>query len=270
MARLTSDELKALREKEDWQALWAYAVSWVKYVATTIKTNEREDMIQDALLVVGKAVPKWDPAKSQFPTYVRRVAKNAMLNHVYSKTYRAERTAALDVEDLDTDSGPMAGMGFTYGDTNYTPQGFGDPVSEIGREFAAESVEHFFKELDNLMALALREIFGLPVLDEQEEERYTLEVARANGLTRDAIAHRMEKLQEAARKTQSQRYTSKTQPEGKAAHRTHLEANRHPGFWQGMAGAMGDTDAWRESVGTVWKDWSWKPTDEDIMRGAKP
>jgi hypothetical protein len=145
MARLTSDELKALREKEDWQALWAYAVSWVKYVATTIKTNEREDMIQDALLVVGKAVPKWDPAKSQFPTYVRRVAKNAMLNHVYSKTYRAERTAALDVEDLDTDSGPMAGMGFTYGDTNYTPQGFGDPVSEIGREFAAESVEHFFK-----------------------------------------------------------------------------------------------------------------------------
>lgn len=276
MARLTCAEYQALRDKEDWAALWVAAIPWVKFAASSIRTDHKEDMIQSVLLDVGGAVPKWDPAKGNFPTYIRRVATRRMLNFVRDRALADGRQRPLHdfIDDDDEPSAHQERPQPTYADAGYAPEGFRSAEDELSREHAAESVEIFLAQLPVLLSLMVREAFGLPVLESHDDEMQVKDIAAERGIPRQTLGHQLER----ARKTMSANhravYVKVTAPlyppEGKVSWRTHLPASRIPGFWDmGVASVMGDTDAWRESTGAVHGDWAWKPTDTDVMRGAK-
>lgn len=275
MARLTSAELESLRDKEDWKNLWLAAFPWVKFVATSIRTEHREDMLQTALLTVGSAIPKWDPTRANFWTYVQRVARRRMLNYVRDMAIAETRVQQLDEFSHDENEPTFSERPHpTYAATSHTPEGFRSAEEELSRHFAADSVEIFLAELPSLLSLMVREVFGLPVLESHDDERQITDVAAERGIPRPTLGHQIERARKTMSANQRAVYVTSTTPlyppEGRQSQRTHRPADRYPGFWNmGVASAMGDIDAWRESAGTVWGDWAWKPTDADILRGAK-
>lgn len=274
MTRLTSKELELLRDEGDWKALWIAAVPWVKFAASSLRTDEREDLIQDGLLSVGANIKSWNPALGRFSTFVCSVARNAMLTHIERKDRKAAATRELDVEQPDNQEwSPLPQA--TYSDTAHTPAGFGDPTVELSRQFASDAAETLLTELNASESLLLRENLGLPILDDPAEAMQIKEIAASRGVPRQTMNRDILELQRFLSARQAQRYTSTHMniypPEGREPLPPIISADRrHPGFWSGLASAMGDTDAWRESVGSVWNDWSWKPLDQDIMNGAKP
>lgn len=276
MARLTSAEYEALRDKEDWKSLWVAAIPWVKFAATSIRTDHREDLIQTALLHMGTVVSEWDPAKAAFPTFAQRVAKNRMIDFLRRKEVMDERYPQLQEDDEATDDLGTHAMRpqLTYSDTGHVPEGYGDANAELERQHASDSVERFLAQLPNLLSLLIRESFGLPVLELHEDPKMLKDIASDRGIPRPTLGHQLDRAKKIMSANQRTAYVTPTTslypPEGRQSQRTHRPADRHPGFWNmGVASAMGDTDAWRESAGTVWSDWAWKPTDADILRGAK-
>jgi RNA polymerase sigma factor (sigma-70 family) len=273
MARLTSLELRAMKEKQDWNSLWKAAMPWVRFAATSVRGSDREDMIQEALINVGRAIPRWDPNQGEFSTYVQKIAKNKMLNFQRDKRRRDESSRhfgdGMEESHEDGTPSPLA----TYCDTGHVPRGFRDPAEELASQHAAETVEQFLSQLDSLTDQVLREMVGMPVLDEHGDEKYIKDLAKSRGIPATTLVSRLEVVRKsfvAKRRTGYVRDThSIYPPEGREPWVTNLQANKnHAGFWIGQADIV-DTDVWRESTGTVWKDWSWKPTDEDILRGAR-
>jgi RNA polymerase sigma factor (sigma-70 family) len=274
MARLTIDELKALKNAQDWNALWTAAIPWVKFAASSIRTNEREDMIQVGLLKVGAALPRWNPDAGHFSTFVHKVARGAMLNFVRDKETREGHTRVMNDEDSHHEEESAAPAQLTYADTNHTPMGFGEPAREISRETAPEAVEYILAEVDDVMSLVLREQMGMAVLDDQDDAMMVKDLAAARGLPATTLNTRLNAVRKKLVAKLESGYMGITQsiypPAGRRPWVSHQPADRrHPGFWGDLASVMGDTDAWRESVGTVRPDWSWKPTDLDIQNGAR-
>lgn len=282
MTRLTSKELELLRDEGDWKALWATSVMLVKYTARLLRTDEREDLIQDGLLEVGRQIKNWEPARGKFSTFICNVARTSMLKHIARKNKRNEPVVSLHNE---TDFSDAHGIGSpvpapTYRDTGHTPAGFDDPITELARQFSQEAAETLLAELNASDSLILREYFGLPILDDPAESRLVKDIAASRGLPQQTFSSRVSIAQKRLGESLRAGYTFNNMtpheatypPEGRKSWCTNLQANRnHVGFWVGsIASAMGDTDAWRESTGAVYNDWSWKPTDEDIRKGAKP
>lgn len=278
MTRLTSQELEALRTSANWKALWAAAIPWVNFAASSLRTDQREDLIQDGLMKVGKDIKSWDPTLGRFSTFVCTVARRAMLTHIGRKNRIGDPEREFhDVDASGHDDSGNATLMPTYGDTGHTPEGFGDPATEIAREFSRDAAETLLTELNASDSLLLREYLGLPTFDDPAEVMPVKDIATSRGDLRSTVSVRLMRLQETMRNAQRDREyrgssTSIYPPPGKQPWCTNLQASKnHVGFWTGgVASAMGDTDAWRESVGSVWKNWSWKPTDLDISRGAKP
>lgn len=277
MARLTTEQLKALQDLEDWQSLWVAAIPWVKFAAMSLRTGDREDLIQDGLLEAGRQLKNWDSTRGQFSTFINNVARNAMLKHIKRKDRRHEVTRAI-FEGLSKDSvdceTTVVYPDPTYRDTPHTPEGFGDPAEEIGRAHVRAAAERLLQELDAGKSLMLREYFGLPVLDSHDDAQTASEMGAARGVPRQTMEYRIRTAQKHFGEAMKAGYMPSTvsiYPQGQESRRTTITADeRWPGFWNiGLASAMGDVDVWRESVGTVWNDWSWKPTAADIARGAK-
>lgn len=279
MTRLTSQELEALRDSENWKALWAAAVPWVKFAASSLRTDEREDLVQDGLLKVGKALKAWNPALGRFSTFVCHVSRQAMLTHIDRKHRVATPELAFhDADVLTTGDEHKLPLAPTYGDTWHIPEGFADPATEVARGYLREAAETLLTELNASDSLLLREYLGLPIFDDPAEVMPVKEIAASRGDYGSATRVRISRLQESMRNTQRDReYTDNSTsiypPEGKQSWCTNLQKRRdRASFWadMGVQAAMGDIDAWRESAGAVWKDWSWKPRDLDISNGAKP
>lgn len=281
MTRLTSVQLEKLREEGDWKALWAASVMLVKYTARLLRTDEREDLIQDGLLEVGRQIKNWEPARGKFSTFICNVARTSMLKHIARKNKRNEPALAFLGDDQvirgeDNALQPQP----TYRDTAHTPAGFDDPITELARQFSQEAAETLLAELNASDSLILREYFGLPILDDPAESRLVKDIAASRGLPQQTFSSRVSIAQKRLGESLRAGYTFNNMtpheatypPEGRKSWCTNLQASKnHVGFWVGsIASAMGDTDAWRESVGSVFNDWSWKPTDEDIRKGAKP
>jgi RNA polymerase sigma factor (sigma-70 family) len=273
MARLTTDELRALREQQDWKGLWFAAILWVKYAAAEVRGEDREDMIQAALLKVGRAIPKWNPNDSEFSTFINTVARNEMLEFQRKKRFRDEHARVLDNEaDVEGTDGSVYGAPqATYQDMSHVPAGFASPAEELARLFAVDTAEWFLGQVDNLTSIAMRELFGLPVLEEPGTETTITKMAAARGVRQQRMSERLAAAQKFIGEQLEQQYMGNTEsiypPEGRVPWVTHRPAPSS--FWSGLTSVMGDTDAWRDSTGSVWGDWSWKPTDADILRGAK-
>jgi DNA-directed RNA polymerase specialized sigma24 family protein len=275
MARLTIEQLKALRAEGNWKELWTQAIPWVRFTASMLRTDEMEDLIQDGLIAVGKEIKNWDPDRGHLSTFVKTVSRNAMLWHITRKDRRRDASLELHDDGDVLEDGVLRRAGPTYSDTVHTPEGFGDPATEIGRLFSRSAAETLLQQLDAYDSLVLREHFGLPVLEQEGNQDATSSaLAKAQGLPVRTYGWRKDRAQRNLAEVQERFYINNTMsiypPEDRQPHRTHIPADeRHPGFWNGMAEAMGDVDAWRESTGTVWNDWSWKPTEADIENGAK-
>lgn len=281
MTRLTSKELELLRDEGDWKRLWAAAVPWVRFAASSLRTDEREDLIQDGLLEVGRQLKNWDPTRGRFSTFICNVARTSMLKHIMRKNRR--KAPILDMnnwDEMNSDHDTEFGVLPSYRDTAHTPEGFDDPVVELARQFSQETAEILLAELNAADSFLLREAFGLPILDDPGETKSIKDLAASRGVLRKTFVTRITAAKNRSSAPRLPGYVGNMMtaheatypPEGRKSWCTNLQASKnHVGFWVGsIASAMGDTDAWRESVGAVWKDWSWKPTDQDIINGAKP
>lgn len=273
--RVTSAELQKFKDEQDWKALWTAAIPYVKFAASQMKSFSREDLLQDGLLAMQRIVQLWDPARGKFSSFVITRAKYAMLR-AQKKTMTAQMMGTILEQDSHFEENEEGPGELSYGEADHTPEGFGDPAAEIARWCAPEAAEKLLGHLPAETSLMLREIMGLPILDSQDEPEQVVKLHRRRGISRATAYVRMNmafaKISDSMRRDGQGKSTgSLYPPEGRVRWRTNIRADlQWPGFWnQSLSSVMGDNDAWRESVGSVWNDWAWKPTDFDIMNGAK-
>lgn len=277
MTRLTNQQLEALKEEQNWKALWTAAIPWVHFAAGSLHTDDKEDLIQDGLLHVGAQIRKWEPKAGRFSTFVVNVARNVMLVSLKRRDLRRNSMTQMPEEDPSAEDHRTVTPP-TYEATDHTPEGFGDPAKELSREFSHEAAETLLTELNAGDSLRLREYLGLATIDAAEDPVPVGKMAVRHNIPQQAMSRELieihETLKAKLRERQREQYMKNSNwlypPKGRIPWRTNIPADRFPGFWSGMAGVIGDADAWRESTGSVWKDWSWKPTDFDILNGAKP
>ncbi len=267
--RLTHQQLLDYRVSEDWSTLWIESIPWVRLAATSLRTNSVEDLLQEGYLAAGRAVREWNPDLSPFWGHIYAYTRNRMLNYLRAQG----RRTGTPLESADSDvEGPEA----TYGDMGHVPQGYGDAAQELARIAAPGAAEALLRRLDPATAMRLRERWGLPAFDsEGGEETSVPEMAHAQGVPRESLRDSLVKAQKSLAREQSRGEYRSTgavyAPPGRRPLPAYVPVeDRYPGFWSGLAGAMGDVSAWRESVGTVWNDWSWKPQYSDIRNGCKP
>ncbi len=72
----------------------------------TGNTTDAEDLTQEIFIKVFESLRSFDPAQSQFPTWLSRVARNHLVDH-YRRTRRDRATASLDDEEAGIN--PRAG-----------------------------------------------------------------------------------------------------------------------------------------------------------------
>lgn len=270
MKRLSTEELRDLHATKDYRGLWAACVPWVDLAISSLRISEREDVTQAVLLEMGREVKRWDPVRGKFQGHIYARARFAAMKFLKASKRDAQSATALDSLEEDEFEAP----GLTYADTSHIPEGFGDIASEIAREGASEAVERLLARLDPRTALCFREIWGLPVLDERLEPQTVLSVALARGKDAETFRRSMKESSEnlSFRSAEAQiEGMALRPPAGYGSFRTNLPVDeRYVGFWQGLREIIGDGAAWRESVGGVYGDWSWKPDNLAIKNGCKP
>lgn len=258
MTRLTTEELQALHDAKDWKALWVAAIPYVHMAATSFRTADKEDLIQHGLLAVGPEIRNWDPARSPFQAHIYARSKYAMSRRLKREARAANAAAELE-QDAEQDA--ASPLGVTYDDSGHVPHGYGDPVAELARMGAPEAADRLLRRLPPEVALWLRELWGLPVLDEEAEPTDTRRIGAARGIPKETMRRRLREAEE---------FLGREQEAGQYPLTADRPVASESGFWNiGMASVMGDTGAWRESTGSVWKDWAYRPTADDIERGAR-
>lgn len=282
MKRLSHDDLAFLHYKEDWGALWTQAIPWVKFAVSSFKCDSKEDAIQEVLLHIGEQLPKWDPERGPFSQFILARARFEMLDHIrlsknrsHSGKQKIQPPAQLSLIPED-DEDFVSVFEPTYEDMGAVPEGFGAPETELARLGAPKAAEAFLRRLEPSLALRFRQRWGLPVLDEYPEGETELQdVAAASGLHRNTLRRKFEKAQKEwcadARPQHTSQAASIYPPKGREPWPQYQDVDDfRPGFWNmGISSAMGDIAVWRESVGSIWGDWSWKPTDFDVENGCK-
>lgn len=267
--RLTHEQLAGMWVEGDWSGLWMAAIPWVQLAGSSLHVEHPEDMLQEGYLAAGLEVRHWNPALSKFQAHIYARTKHRMLDYLRKSGRRP--MAPLDQEE------PEEGepVGFSYQDAGYAPHGFGDPAEELARLGAPEAAEAFLRRLEPRVALRLRERWGLPTLDEGAgDPQRVADMAISQGVPRETMRDTIKNAHRAAAVPSANEYGgtgSIYPPKGRQSMgRFMTAAERHPGWWSGgVARSMGDGAAWRENLGGVWKDWSYKPTDADVLRGAR-
>lgn len=276
--RLASNELALARDAEDWTTLWKAAMPWVKFVISSMaRQGVDEDLLQEGNLAAGAAVRSWDPDKGAFSTHICSYVRFEMLKHLNEQKAHGTGTRWLAESGQPVELVPVEAEGeedaepqeLTYADTGHTPEGFGDPGIELQRQTAIETLQKLLATLAPEDAANLSDFYGViasTTAERAPQDPSTVrEWARKKGLPL-GTAHRL--ISAAKRKLEQSRnsryipptgHTTLEGPTGRSAHRTHAWADRHPGFWNGLVGVMGDVSAWRESTGKVWNDWSYRP-----------
>lgn len=258
MTRLTTEELQALHDAKDWRALWVQAIPYVHMAATSFRTADKEDLIQHGLLAVGPEIRNWDPARSPFQAHIYARSKYAMSRRLKREARAANAAAELE-QDAEQDA--ASPLGVTYDDSGHVPQGYGDPVAELARMGAPEAADRLLRRLPPEVALWLRELWGMPAFDGQEEPGNVRAIAARRGIPRTSMNDILRK---------AKTFLVTEQEAGQYPFTADRPVASESGFWNiGMASVMGDTGAWRESTGSVWKDWAYRPTADDILRGAR-
>lgn len=281
MKRLSHNELAALHASKDWGQLWVQAIPWVKFAVSSFKCESREDATQEVLLHIGEQLSKWDPARGAFSQFILARARYEMLDYLRLSKHRSHSGKQKiqpptqltflpdDEEDSETAAEP------TYEDTGAVPQGFGSIEAELTRLGAAKAAEAFLRRLEPSLALRFRQRWGFPVLDEYPEDETGLpEVAAVSGVPETTLRRKFELAKNKWRERCEPRHTSNKAsiypPKGREPWPQFQPDANVGSFWDmGTSSAMGDCAVWRESVGSVYSDWSWKPLPSDIENGCK-
>lgn len=197
--RYTNAELARLVDTRNWAALWPIVESMVKHEVKRCMQDGldpfyvRDDLMQEAYLAAWQALPTWNAFESGLRKWVGVQVRGAVLkaNSRAASGMIGGRDSGLDVvsmhaETVDGDggddeqgslSGPEASMVYEN-----PPEGFEDPAEQPEYEELLELVPAKDRDM-------VRRLCGLGVPAETQEE-----YARAEGLARDAIAKRVQRL----------------------------------------------------------------------------
>lgn len=94
----------------EWQPLWqaamptiAGAVKGMMRASPAIRDLDPNELCQEAALAVGEALPRWDPLRAGFTTYVAAVTRTAVRDYLRRETNAgmASRRARVDVVPLE-------------------------------------------------------------------------------------------------------------------------------------------------------------------------
>lgn len=250
-ARLTDAQLETARALEDYETLWLAADPIVKFAMAERNCGD-EDALQEGRLAAGLAIRSWDPAKGAFSTHIANAALGAITNwlnqeatggigsrRVASEGFAPDTVSLYDPADGadEDDERPTRLDRLTYQDLD-NPTEF-EALAQSG-------------ELQNMADRMLR---FLP----DEDAQFFRAVTKAGGVRAFAKA--------ANRTPMSVSRQLKAIMAELALHSAKTCYNRETG----STGQEKNGQFYRtQHVGNPWADWAYKPTPEDIARGAAP
>lgn len=199
--KYTTPELAELFDRKDWATLWKIVTPMVKHAVRRCMQEGldpfyvRDDLMQEAYAAAWEALPRWNPRLAGLQTWVRENVRIAVTD-----TNRRERSGMIGGRDSgplvvsmhgetpeedggDDEQGVLSGpeASMVYKDP---PEGFGDPSEE-----ADDLLEDLLSQVPQEDRDMVRRLCGIGVPVETQEE-----YARRIGITRDAVAKRLERL----------------------------------------------------------------------------
>ncbi len=100
---------EALKAAGDYRSLWEQALPLVKWtLGVWVRAGKlqsqylTDDLIQECNLAVGRAIPKWDPARGAFSTFMVKCIRTAAMDHI-----RREESGIVGGRDAQGHAGPI-------------------------------------------------------------------------------------------------------------------------------------------------------------------
>ena len=268
MTGRTADDLIAAREREDWAVLDQEVRPLVGFALKGIKCPDQDyqDARQEGLLAGLRAVRTWQSELGALSNHVITRARYAIRDYL-KRTASVVRGASYADMSLDDDAQateedePGAVLdGLTY--PNDGPAEYVDIGAALQRDTATDSAGRLLTKIgtegDNL-----RQLYGIGA-----PRKPMREIAAERGVPLLTVWRETDRAKRNMEQVQKSPDYAHTHPRNRVR-LTHLPADRFPGFWNGLAGVVGMGGAWRESTGRVFADRAWKPTADDIAKGAR-
>jgi len=199
--KYTTDELVALYDKKDWAALWKIATPMVKHAVRRCMQRGldpyyvRDDLMQEAYLAAWACLPRWNAFEASLQTWVlssvrialtdanRRVAGGMIGGRDSTIAVVSMHAEVPDADDVWCNDEQELADGIeatlTYKEA---PEGFGDPAEEVDRERLLLQLPEKDRDM-------VRRLCGVGVPAETQSE-----YSAAEGLSRPAVAKRLERL----------------------------------------------------------------------------
>jgi RNA polymerase sigma factor (sigma-70 family) len=89
MRKLSHEDLRAARDRQDWNTLWLQSIPLVKFSIKKMMSEgevdpfwAREDLLQEGMLAAGLAVRSWDTIEGAFSSWVTLKVRGHLLDHL--------------------------------------------------------------------------------------------------------------------------------------------------------------------------------------------
>jgi DNA-directed RNA polymerase specialized sigma24 family protein len=290
MTRLTDAELRIALDRQDWNTLWLAAELWVKFVMASLQCGD-EDALQEGRLAAGLAIRSWNPARGAFSTHVASQVRGALLNWCNSHATAGVGSRRQAADDIPISVISLHDPALSPGNFDLTDDAEARPTHQDNLTYDDiddfNSINALIQTLD-VRGQLLTALDRLP----SDESKFLREVMRHGGVTAFAkavgLAHStvsekvfriVQKLSDGLRKTW---YIDTTGVPVSETGRSRPSVVRNRRFlpggddfgsyrWQrAMLGPSVRVESSLYSGGCPMADWSWKPTPEDVKRGAEP